>query len=587
VRRARPRLGRGGATAAQVERADVGTLAAEAMRLSQVEIGRLGRDEAEAVVVATERVIAALQARQTLAMETLASRVEDDLGTTHADPHGVVASMLAPALHCATRTVRRRLVADRRLLASAESSFQGLWDGDLERHRADTVAEVAQSLDPALWSRFEALLLETSFDRVTGEVALVSDAVWRLSRSQLARRARAIARSLDPESEERALREARGHRRVVVGPDRHAPGLARWQVHLPTDVSTEVYAAVDALASSYARSRPGTAMDAHRADALADLVRGNAEVRTVVELVVPVLPGAIPPRGSSAQPTVDTALGAPVEITSASRAGRAVTWVLPGGVELPRHGVLAPEAVSEVLSRPDTLLRLARLDPDGSIVQDPAHYRPSASTRRRVRSRDGTCRFPGCNTPASRTDVDHVVAHPDGPTAPPNLLCLCRTHHLFKHHGGWTVELSPDGTARWRAPDGRVWTTEPQSHRIRDDLHLTDEVDPDVAHDLGRGWFPGLPPGMSLADLVGAEREAPEDPPEADAVPHPPVDWQQLDLAGGDPDPPTGGQRPDQPADRQQLDRAATDGQHLRVGPPVSDLSVLESHIASRLALAA
>ncbi|HEY7717141.1 MAG TPA: HNH endonuclease signature motif containing protein, partial [Pedococcus sp.] len=510
-RRMRPRLGAGGATAAQVERADVGALAVDAMGLSQGEIGRLGREEAEAVVVATERVIAALQARQTLAMETLASRVEDDLDTTHADPHGLVASMLAPALHCATRTVQRRLVADRRLLASAESTFQALWDGDLERHRADTVAEAAQCLDPALWTRFEALVLETSVDRVTGEVTIVSDAVWRMSRSQLARRARAIARSLDPGGEERALHESRRQRRVVVGPDPHAPGLARWHVHLPTDVSNEVYAAVDALASSYARSRPGTAMDAHRADALADLVRGNAEVRTVVELVVPVLPGATTPDGPAGGPAPGTALGAPVAITSVrtdaprgSGTGPSVEWFVPGGVELPRHGVLAPEAVCELLSRPDTLLRLARLDPDGSIVQDPTHYRPSASTRRRVRSRDGTCRFPGCNTPASRTDVDHVVAHPDGPTAPPNLLCLCRTHHLFKHHGGWSAELARDGTARWTAPDGRVWTTEPQSHRIRDDLHLTDEVDPDVAHDLGRGWFPGLPPGMSLADLVGA-----------------------------------------------------------------------------------
>jgi hypothetical protein len=341
-------------------------------------------------------------------------------------------------------------------------------------------------------------------------------------------------------------------------------------------------------------------MDAHRADALADLVRGNAEVRTVVELVVPVLPGATTPDGPSAGPAPGTALGAPVAITSVradaplgSGTGTSVEWFVPGGVELPRHGVLAPGAVCELLSRPDTLLRLARLDPDGSIVQDPAHYRPSASTRRRVRSRDGTCRFPGCNTPASRTDVDHVVAHPDGPTAPPNLLCLCRTHHLFKHHGGWSAELARDGTVRWTAPDGRVWTTEPQSHRIRDDLHLTDQVEPDVTHHLGRGSFPGLPPGMSLADLVRAEREAPEDPPEADAVPDPPVDWQQLDLAGCVPDPPVDWQQldlagcvPDPPTGWQRLD-PPTDGQHRGMSPPVSDPSALECALARRLALAA
>jgi hypothetical protein len=163
-----------------------------------------------------------------------------------------------------------------------------------------------------------------------------------------------------------------------------------------------------------------------------------------------------------------------------------------------------------------------------------------------------------------------------------------------------------------------VWTTEPQSRTIRGDLRLTDRVDPDVAHDLRRGWFPGLPPGMSLADLVRAEREAPEEPPETDAVPDPPVDWQQLDLAGCVPDPPVdwqrldlGGSVLDPPVDWQQLDLAGcvpgpptggqrldpptggqrlgppTDGQRLGMSPPVSDPSALECALARRLALAA
>jgi hypothetical protein len=57
--------------------------------------------------------------------------------------------------------------------------------------------------------------------------------------------------------------------------------------------------------------------------------------------------------------------------------------------------------------------------------------------------------------------LDHVIAYPAGPTAPPNLLCLCATHHGFKHHANWTLAMTPEGVATWTAPDGRTHTTWP------------------------------------------------------------------------------------------------------------------------------
>jgi len=373
-------------------------------------------------------------------------------------------------------------------------------------------------------------VLETAVDPVTGEVALVSEAVKRMSRGELARRAARVARALDPASHDRAARLARDQRQVVVRPNRHHPGLATWTAHLPSEVSQQVAAAVDALAGQYAKAHPGTGLDGHRADALADLVLGNAQVKTVVELLVPVLPIGAPAaatRGPLGQlrPMTATTVAPP---TGEPLGAGAVAWVIPGVVDDPRHGVLVPEAVAALLSRPETVVRLARLDPDGSLTQDPAAYRPSASTRRRVRARDGICRFPGCATPAARTDTDHVVPHPHGPTEHTNLISLCRTHHLFKHHAGWTPALAPDGTVTWTAPDHRTWTTHPRPHQLRAELTLLERVDPDTGHHLRRGWLPGLPPGMSLADLTQAERHLPDDPPETDHTPGAPPDWQHL-----------------------------------------------------------
>lgn len=52
-------------------------------------------------------------------------------------------------------------------------------------------------------------------------------------------------------------------------------------------------------------------------------------------------------------------------------------------------------------------------------------YRPSAALAEFVRCRDLTCRFPGCDAPAARCQIDHTIPYPLGPTHPSNLKLLC------------------------------------------------------------------------------------------------------------------------------------------------------------------
>jgi hypothetical protein len=78
-----------------------------------------------------------------------------------------------------------------------------------------------------------------------------------------------------------------------------------------------------------------------------------------------------------------------------------------------------------------------------------------------VRCRDMTCRFPGCDEPAYRCDLDHTIAYPVGPTCASNIKCLCRKHHLLKTFGGWLDQQLPDGTVVWTA--GQTYTTYPGS----------------------------------------------------------------------------------------------------------------------------
>lgn len=78
--------------------------------------------------------------------------------------------------------------------------------------------------------------------------------------------------------------------------------------------------------------------------------------------------------------------------------------------------------------------------------------------------RDGNCRFPGCDVPAERCDLDHVQrwGSPGSETSTDNPHCLCRTHHRQKTAGQWDVTLHRDGSESCTSHgDGHTVTTQP------------------------------------------------------------------------------------------------------------------------------
>jgi hypothetical protein len=78
----------------------------------------------------------------------------------------------------------------------------------------------------------------------------------------------------------------------------------------------------------------------------------------------------------------------------------------------------------------------------------------SPALRRALEHRDGGCRFPGCRR--RLCDAHHVEAWADGgATSLSNTLLLCRRHHRAVHEEGFSMELAPDGEARFYRPDGQ------------------------------------------------------------------------------------------------------------------------------------
>ena len=72
------------------------------------------------------------------------------------------------------------------------------------------------------------------------------------------------------------------------------------------------------------------------------------------------------------------------------------------------------------------------------VVSEPA--------RRALTARDGHCRWPGCDRPASWSAAHHVVHWVHGGTTDlDNLILLCHRHHWMVHEGNWQIVRGDDG----------------------------------------------------------------------------------------------------------------------------------------------
>ncbi|MBB1058600.1 HNH endonuclease, partial [Dietzia sp. B19] len=124
------------------------------------------------------------------------------------------------------------------------------------------------------------------------------------------------------------------------------------------------------------------------------------------------------------------------------------------GITLAGYGPItrhtAEELQRDARRRVNALSELA--DPDTAAAR---RHTPSEALARFCRGRDGTCVFPGCQTSAEKSDLDHIVPfdhdHPDqsGHTTCDDLGTLCRFHHRLKTDGVWAYYRETDGSYVW------------------------------------------------------------------------------------------------------------------------------------------
>lgn len=325
------------------------------------------------------------------------------------------ADELSLALQVAPATATRRMDFACDLAGRFPRTLDRLCAGAVSVAKAHIITDQATQLLEEQVAVLEGRVLPRGQGKTPGKFR-------RLVRREVAR--------IDADALRRRTVAAVGERKVELIPRPEGMAVLRCELTGPDAVA--VYNWLDQHARAAKSAGEARTLDQLRADAFVDLVRERSTTvasRPLVQVLVPV-----------------------ATLAGGDAAG-----------ELAGYGPIDPHLARE-LAAEGTWQRLFT-DGRGALMDvDPRRYVPPAALRAFVRARDRTCRFPTCNQPAHRCDIDHTIRRRDGGlTTAGNLGALCRRHHRLKDQPGsaWKLHQNPDGTFRWTDPTGQTYVVPP------------------------------------------------------------------------------------------------------------------------------
>lgn len=449
--------------------------------------------EAEAAV--TQAMAEQVRLLAELRRRRLAQLERAEVGTAGADEDGWVTTEVAAALRLSERQVHARLGMATALQryqvvrSIVECGLLGWW----------TAQRLTEHLDELAGYLAEDEVLEVEREAVGWLLAAprsVTQLNARMRRVLL--RARARARQRDGQDAEEPERRRHVDRRVSVRSE--GDGMASLWALLPEADGLAVAAALDERARQSGR-RDSRTLSQRRADLLVGAVTGMpAAYGGVGDLPAP------PPNAGDAKTHGSAGGGVQVRLTVTVP----VQSLLPRGsepAEVPGYGPLPAASARMLAASPGVRVRPLVYDQDTGRLLGLGQYLPvtrwwaGQGSRVRwgaqitpveqyahpslmdefIRTRDLTCRAPGCTRAAARCDCDHITPYPDGPTSLANGCCLCRRHHRLKTHApNWQVDTPEPDTLRWVTPTGTIVHTHPHDYRTPPDPGAADSPDPEA-----------------------------------------------------------------------------------------------------------
>ncbi|MDF3338360.1 HNH endonuclease signature motif containing protein [Mycolicibacterium septicum] len=404
---------------------------------------------AESVAIAAR--LAAIGALDTVREQELAESI-----FWRTDPFEEVAAEVSAAMRIScgrggTQVHHARVLRDKLPQVAARFAV-----GDIDYRVVRTIIARTAIVDPAVWAGLDA------------ELAARAHRWMRFSEKQLRDRVDQWIAKLDPNGV-RVPPNIDDERFVQIDPS--SPGMASVWANIHAADGAALNQRLDALAATVCENDPRT-HEQRRSDAVGPLAR--LESQLACRCGLPECPAG--QKRAAATAAVIHVLADHTTLDGSTDD--------PG--YLPGHGILPAQSVRDLAAaakikpvhvpaepsepagmpeptEPDAVTESGKAADAGEPVDAAGlGYRPSVALSEFIRWRDLTCRFPGCDAPVERCDIDHTAPWPLGPTHPSNTKLYCRTHHLIKTFcPGWSDRQLPDGTVEITAPTGHTYTTEP------------------------------------------------------------------------------------------------------------------------------
>lgn len=427
-----------------------------------------------------QRLISWAQACQADVLAELAARAAvrpADTGYRSVNPIANTAMVIAGRLTTTTRQAENLVGRAVQLRRDFTATWAALRAGALDERRARVITDELGRLDAPARTKVEARALSQ---------APSHDSVG------LRRVVKRLACAADPAESAQRHTHARQRRFVAVTPAED--GMAWLEAFLPAEDASAVKTILDAAAETAKRRDreagcPTRTADQRRADALAHLAwtaltTGHPGTGATSQGSTSAESGGagsdhaagsagardLPPAGAGDSVgtgandgiVLSPARGRPVAV-GVTLALTTLAGLDDQPAELDGYGPI-PAAVGRRLAAAGVWRWLGTHPATGQLLDfGLTRYRPTRALADFITHRDRSCRAPGCHRRAADCDIDHAVPHADGgPTNPVNCTCLCRTHHLLKHHGGWTLQPDGNGGHAWTSPTGHRYLKPPE-----------------------------------------------------------------------------------------------------------------------------
>ena len=329
---------------------------------------------------------------------------------------------LACALRVPERTAENLMATSRSLVKDMPDTLAALLKGRISYRHAQVMVDNTLLLEPEVRAGIEQAALPYA---------------EKLTVSKFERKVRTLRERSAPEAMVERHQRAILNREVQLSAERD--GMAWLSALLPAADAVAGFNRLSQLAKDLKRPDEKRTITQLRADVFRDLIldgepalEGATGIRPRVYVTVPVM----------------TLLGLSDEPAS-----------------LDGYGPIDPDTARRLCANAPGFYRLLTHPETGVVLSlGRDKYRLPRRLRRWLAIRDKTCRAPGCNQPATLSDIDHSIGWSEGGNSNyDNLAYLCRHHHVLKTETDWNIVNSRDGTLTWTSPLGRTYTTEPET----------------------------------------------------------------------------------------------------------------------------